>query len=188
MTELLYTEQVVPGRSGYAPVDALTRAWQDGLCTRLWSLGPRIVSLQLSPRVGGGIWKTRERFMTAEPDALLTRLERIGVHHPSSYADCYHRLAPRVRPLPYTLNGLFSWWAGGPWSQARKTGTFRGSWFRYDITSAYRWAATLGLPDPDTYSVVTGPRGDRDGLWVIRLEEYRPDLPSAFAEIGRAHV
>lgn len=188
MTDLLYEERVVPGASGYAPTDALVTAWQSGQVARLWSLGARPVSVQLTKTLGGGIWKTRERFMLDNPMPMLTALESIGVRHPSSFADCFHQVAPDAPRLPYTLNGLFSWWHGGPWSQARRTGAFRGSWYRYDLTSAYRWAGSIGLPDPTTYRVVRGPRGTRDGLWIIELEEHRPDLPPVFAEAGNIAV
>ncbi len=188
MTALLYAEEVVSGAAGYAPSDQLAKAWDDKRCARVWHLGARIVSLQLTTSEGKGIWKARERLMHPEPLQLLDDLESVGVHHPSSYADCYHQLAGKTPRLRYTFNALFSWWAGGPWSEARRTGEHKGTWYRYDLQSAYRWAATLGLPDPDTYEVRQRKTGDQDGVWVVELQEDRPDLPAVYQHSGRRAV
>lgn len=173
------------GASGYAPVDVLQAAWDDGKCRRAWSLGPRLMSVQLA---NGSYWKARERLATETPDALLGALAARGVEHPSSFADCYHQLAPRMPRVRRTINGLFDWWPGGPWSEARRTGKFGGTWYRYDLQSAYRWAATLGLPSI-AHMEVTKRRGtSRPGLWLVRLEEDRPDLPPVYREYGKLAV
>lgn len=185
---LLYQETITPGAAGYCPTDALFQARADGWAARTWSLGARLVSLQLTKAHGGGLWKSRDRMLLEDPRAILDTLEGMGVRHPSSFADCYHQLAPSTKPLPYTYNGLFNWWHGGPWSEARRTGEHRGEWRRYDMQSAYRWASTVGLPDPETWRVVRGPRGTRDGLWIVETEEYRPDLPSVFQAPGERVV
>jgi hypothetical protein len=173
------------GASGYAPVDQLQAAWDGGQCRRSWALGGRLMSVQLS---NGSYWKTRERLTTDEPQRLLGALDVRGVHHPSSYADCYHQLAPRMPRVRRTINALFDWWPGGPWSEALQTGTFTGRWYRYDLQSAYRWAATLGLPTIDSMEVTKRRTPSRPGLWLVRLEEDRPDLPPVYRQSGELAV
>lgn len=157
----------------------LTQAWKDGKVARMWRLGPRVISVQLRKPLGGGIWKAIERMPLAEPDSQLDALESAGVDHPSSWADTYHQKAPHVPRIRYTFNGLLQWWSGGPWSEAIRTGNLAGCWYRYDLVSAYRWAATLGLPNPDTYHVTRNFRVRgiwQQGIWVGTVEP-RSDLP-----------
>lgn len=184
---LLYQDVVQPHGAGYAPTAALVAACDAGMVARGWRLGNRIVSIQLHKALGGGMWKNSDRFLLQDPPADLARLEAAGVHHPSSWGDCYHQLAPRSKPVLWTFNGMLAWWPGGPWSQARKTGTHRGHWYRYDLQGAYRWAATWGLPDPETYKVVTR-LGSNPGVFVVELREDRPDLPPVFRERGARAV
>jgi hypothetical protein len=75
--------------------------------------------------------------------------------------------------VSHTINQIFSWWPGGPWQEARVTGKFYGKHYRYDLTSAYRWAATLGLPDVTTFTVWKDHPDPRavDGLWVVALHQ-----------------
>jgi hypothetical protein len=181
MSTLAYAETVLSGQAGYAPTAALLEAWTAGRCSRVWRLGPRIVSVQLRKAEGGGIWKARERLPLTHPGPMLDTLEAAGIKHPSSFADCYHQLAEPVRHLPWTYNGMLHWWPGGPWEEARRTGEHRGNWFRYDLVSAYRWAATLGLPDPATYRVETR-ASSRPGIWIFQPSKAREDLPAIYRQ------
>lgn len=179
----IWSHQVEPGVSGYAPRPALLDALHQGGAAMSWWLGNRLSSLRLT---AGGIWKVRDRLEPippgVEPDRWLAALAGAGVRHCSSYADAYHQLAPPVPPLPYTFNGMFSEWAGGPWSEARTTGSFRGAWYRYDLRSAYRWAATLGLPVPGELEAQHGGDVQEPGLWWVRLRGRVAHLPSCFRE------
>ena len=114
MTALLYADTVVAGKAGYAPAKELAAAWVQGRCARMWRLGARIVSIQLAKVEGGGIWKSRERLPLTDPVPMLDTLEAAGIRHPSSFADCYHQLAPATRTLPWTYNGMLCWWPGAP--------------------------------------------------------------------------
>ena len=183
MTDLLYTESVVTGRAGYAPAVELERAWDAGRFGQVWQLGARMVSARLTKAEGGGMWKCVERLPLEEPGPMLDALEAAGIHHPSSWSDCFHQLAPRFPPLRYTYNGLLSWWPGGPWEEARRVGKHRGHWWRYDLRSAYRWAGSLGLPDPESYSVTTGPV-DGPGIWLLTLRGRTSHLPNLFQGTG----
>jgi hypothetical protein len=118
------------------------------------------------------MWKARERLALDEPMQQLDMLEASGVDHPSSWADTYHQLAPNTVRIKHTFNGMMSWWSGGPWSEALQRGHFDGEWFRYDLRSAYRWAATVGLPDPKTFratSIATNRTGYKSGIWVATI-------------------
>lgn len=183
MTALTISLAPIPNESGYCYGSKLTEHWAKGHFSRMWGLGPRIVSAQLTARNGGGIWKAVDRMprLTSEN---LDSLEAVGVFHPSTFGDCYHQLAPKAPRLKHTYNGMFSWWSGGPWEEARKPGIFRGAWYRYDLRSAYRWAATLGLPDVRTFrACVHSDPASVDGLWIANIE-MRDDLPNTFRRSG----
>jgi hypothetical protein len=183
MTNLAYGYEIEPGRAGYATGSALGAAWKAGRAAQAWLLGPRIVSLRLTKGEGGGMWKQVERLPTLDPTGLLDALAAMGIPHPSSYADTYHSIAAPLPPIRHTYNGMFSWWPGGPWSEALRIGVLAGPWWRYDLISAYRWAATLGLPDPQSFAV-TRSLGTVAGLWVCTIKGTRPDLPPCFRGIG----
>jgi hypothetical protein len=174
---------MMPNAAGYAPTVQLAQAWKDGKLQRLWRLGPRIITGQLTKQLGAGVWKAVERFPLDDPNATLDSLESAGVDHPSSWADTYHQKAPYVPRVKHTFNGLLSWWSGGPWSEARRTGNFGGVWYRYDLVSAYRWAATLGLPVPDSYRATRNThRGGvwKTGIWVGTITSARERLPTVW--------
>lgn len=180
MTALQYADTVMTGHAGYAPTAQLTAALQSGRAARAWRLGSRVVSIQLTKSEGAGIWKSRERMPMSDPRAMLDTLESVGVNHPASYADCYHQLAPKSKPLAWTLNGMFAWWPGGPWEEAKLPGEHRGRWYRYDLRSAYRWAATMGLPDPASYRAVTRGTVDGPGLWLVKMTGKTTHLPPIY--------
>lgn len=185
---LYYGDSIVPGGAGYASANALVYAVERGEVARSWWLGPNPVSVQLTKELGAGIWKRADRFGLEDPAGQLAELARYGIEHPSSYADVfwqkfediYERKPPTIRA---TYNGIFDWWAGGPWSEARMLGRLAGSWYRYDLRSAYRWAATLGLPAPKTYAVRRHP-GTRAGIFVVEPLETRIDLAPALRGPG----
>lgn len=178
-TQLVIESRVMPECAGYTYGTKIARAWHDGLLSRMWSLGPRVVSGQLKKAYGGGMWKALDRMSTLSIP-LLAELEALGITHPSTYSDCYHQLAPSPGRLKHTYNGMFNWWSGGPWEEATQPGLHRGEWYRYDLRSAYRWASTLGLPDPsDMYACIHRRPHDVNGLWVAYVEP-RADLPRVF--------
>jgi hypothetical protein len=184
MTELMIAPDLVPNASGYVPASRLTRAWRDGKLVRMWGLGPRVISGQMHKRYGGGLWKGLDRFAPVMTTTLLDKLEAVGVDHPSSFGDCYHQLAAATPRLKHTYNGMFRWWQGGPWEEALQVGKLSGTWYRYDIVSAYRWAASLGLPEVGTFRACTHKDpASVDGLWVAYIE-HRADLPNTLKRYG----
>lgn len=180
---LLYGGDIRPGRHGYTDAERLQAAFRGGLFSQSWWLGPQIVSGQVRGDAGGGVWKRTDRLQTDAPGLLLPRLERAGARHPSSYTDAFHQIAPRVPLVKFSRNGLFNWWSGGAWSEARQVGIFPGTWYRYDLRSAYRWAASLGLPD-----MTTGQSRrrwtDRPGLWVGEFRGDTRHLPPVYRAGG----
>ena len=170
---MIISPVVIPEQSGYTTSIQLRKAWESRAFSQSWALGGMIVSGKLSSENGKGLWKSYERFVPAITEERLAQLVEVGVNHPSSYADCYHQLAPAVRRVKRTVNAIFDWWPGGPWQEARQTGTHSGVWYRYDICSAYRWASLLGLPDMSSLTVWSDRRYDEtlDGLWVVELQE-----------------
>lgn len=178
---LVYGDRITPGRNGYASADALREAEQEGRTSQSWWLGPEIVSCQIAARLGGGIWKRRDKIETEDAATLLPRLERAGVRHPSSWTDCYHQIAPSVPLVIRTWNGLLDWWRGAPWSEARRIGIFGGRWYRYDLRQAYRWAATLGLPDTTTLHAHRRYQ-DTAGLWQGNFRGDTSALPTVLRD------
>jgi len=131
------------------------------------------MSGQLRADLGGGMWKSEQRFRPALTMDLLGSLAPLGIRQPASYGSCYHALAESVPKVTHTINNIFAWWPGGPWQEAKATGTFLGKHYRYDLCSAYRWAATLGLPDTKTFRVWKSHKDPRsvNGLWVVALHQ-----------------
>lgn len=169
--ELLLSDVVVYGADGYVPRSQLDKSFLANEFSVSWWQGGQIMSGKLRAELGGGLWKNRNRFMPPLTDDLLADLEMVGVRQPASYGSCFHALtkSPRMR---HTINNIFSWWSGGPWQEALATGKHMGKFYRYDLCSAYRWAATLGLPDTATIKVWEGYTDPRDvnGLWCLTLD------------------
>lgn len=84
-----------------------------------------------------------------------------------------------------------------PWIEQRTTGALEGAWQEWDISSAYAWASSLGLPDlrtvrrtdkasiaDDAIYLVDGPLANARGLadwWTLptwaRIDEHREAAP-----------
>lgn len=185
---LLYGDDVIHGARGYASGPALMQAFERQECARSWWLGTSPVSIELAKEYGGGTWKRSDRFRLDRPAEQLGELAALGIDHPSSYSDVYwtqHETLYKAKPVPLrsTYNKIFDWWAGGPWSEARMIGRLPGAWYRYDLRSAYRWAATQRLPDPSTY-VVRSKMGSAPGVWVVEPLERRIDVAPALRGTG----
>lgn len=186
--ELLIADEIVYGADGYAPRLQLDKAFAANHFSVSWWQGGNIMSGKLKSELGGGLWKNRNRFMPPITEPLLTELEAVGVRQPASYGSCFHALtsSPRVK---HTVNAIFNWWPGGPWQEALTTGRHFGKHYRYDLCSAYRWAATLGLPDMSTLKVWEGYTDPQsvNGLWVVTLNPYLTttrSLPPLFRGSG----
>lgn len=111
---------------------------------------------------------------------VLREYSDLGVPRPSGYADVFHERfkSPRVE---WSVNArLASCFAGG-WQDALEIGFMRGTYYKYDMRSAYLWAASLGLPDTRTYTRSLSPvRAKLPGLYRVRLIEPSPLAPFPF--------
>lgn len=175
---LMLLDEVRPDCDGYLEADALAAL----PARRRWRLGGALNSAESRD---GGIYKLHRRFTPEHyPDPgkmydLLLEMAGAGIVRPTSYADAFHKLyySPRVKA---SVNNLFRPYFYGAWQEGRRLGYTPGHVRQYDIRSAYRWAALMGLPDPTTYRFTRG-TVQRPGLLVIRLGAVSPRLPYPFA-------
>lgn len=111
---------------------------------------------------------------------LLAEYGDLGVKRPSGYADVFHERfqSPRVE---WSVNALLAPCFTGGWQDALEIGFMRGVYRKYDMRSAYLWAATLGLPDTRTYTRSLSPaRAKYDGLYRVKLLEPATNAPFPF--------
>lgn len=112
---------------------------------------------------------------------LLSEYSDFGVPRPSGYADVFHETfrSPRV---PWSVNKLLGPCLAGGWQAALEPGVHRGRYYKYDMRSAYLWAATLGMPNADTYTRSLNPFKDRrfDGVYRVKLLAPNPTAPFPF--------
>ena len=87
---------------------------------------------------------------------LVREYSEFGVPRPSGYGDVFHErfFSPRVG---WSVNAPFAPVFAGGWQEALSPGAHIGTYRRYDMRSAYLWAATLGLPDTTTYTRSVAP-------------------------------
>ena len=71
--------------------------------------------------------------------------------------------------------------AGG-WQAALVPGVSHGTFYKYDMRSAYLWAATLGMPHTKTYHRSKRPWKKRDGVFRIRLLRNPKNAPFPFCQ------
>jgi hypothetical protein len=117
---------------------------------------------------------------TTEPQfrELLSEFSSYGCPRPSSYADVFHERYHSPRVL-WSVNAPFADAFAGGWQEAIRPGVHWGTFFKYDMRSAYLWAATLGMPDTRTYAR-SRTVGATDGLYRIRLIEPNRSAPFPF--------
>lgn len=111
---------------------------------------------------------------------LLREYTDLGCPRPSGYADIFHERfrSPRVQ---WSVNALLAPVFAGGWQEAINPGRHTGVFYKYDMRSAYLWAATLGLPDTATYTRSTAPwKGKYDGVYRIELMAPEPTAPFPF--------
>lgn len=80
---------------------------------------------------------------------VLAEAQAAGMNPPTSFGDffmsCYR--APLARG---SITSPFRHFTFGGWQAALQRGAFHGRFYLYDLNSAYRWAASAGLPHPGT--------------------------------------
>lgn len=119
---------------------------------------------------------------TTEADfrELLREYADLGCPRPSGYADVFHERfkSPRVE---YSVNARLAPVFAGGWQDSLNHGAHFGTFYRYDMRSAYLWAATLGLPDTRTYTHSVSPwKTKHDGVYRLSLLEPCSSAPFPF--------
>jgi len=117
-------------------------------CVQTWSFHGRISSA----KVGKILYKSMVPFRgtpTADVGAFLETCHSAGFS-PSSFSDAYHRLFPNHRRTSglKSVNAWTAYFCAGGWETAIEHGLVKEHLYKYDLNSAYAWAAsTAGLPD-----------------------------------------
>lgn len=161
-----------------AYVDALKLRQLTQTNSRYWSFHRMPTTVALP---GGRFAKSLNGFADhLEENAfqeLLREYSSYGVPRPSGYADVFHEhfRSPRVR---WSVNATLAPCVAGGWQAAIVPGVHHGTFYRYDMRSAYLWAGSLGLPDTRTYHRSKRPWKNRDGVFRIKL--LRPALNAPF--------
>jgi hypothetical protein len=157
-----------PKRNAYVlPID-LHRARHNALV--VYSYGHSIRSLRLP---GNVFWKDATPFGgdfdKPEFADFLAYCRQLGIELPSSYAKPFHAQfsSPRVKR---TVNALYEPYFCGGWEEAIVRGSFSGTYFQYDLNSAYLWAASLGLPDISTLEYRDDVISNLSGCYVVDIE------------------
>jgi hypothetical protein len=112
---------------------------------------------------------------------LLREYAEYGVQRPSGYADVFHEkfCSPRVR---WSDNAVLAPALAGGWQAAISPGIHYGTFHKYDLRSAYLWAATLGMPHTKTYHRSKEPWKKRDGVFRVKLLDNPKDAPFPFCQ------
>jgi hypothetical protein len=119
----------------------------------------------------------------SDESAFRELLKEYAYHNcprPSGYADVFHEKfkSPRVS---WSINSQFAPCLAGGWQETLSPGVHFGVFRKYDMRSAYLWAATLGLPDTRTYTrSLNYWKGGYDGLFRIKLLEPCKGAPFPF--------
>lgn len=111
---------------------------------------------------------------------LLREYADCNVPRPSGYADVFHERfkSPRVE---WSVNASLAQAFAGGWQDALNVGLHHGVYYKYDMRSAYLWAATLGLPDNRTYRRSLKPwKCKHEGVFRVRLVDVQPSAPFPF--------
>lgn len=169
------------GRDAYvAPLRLRQLAKEHG---RFWSFHATPTTVALP---GNCYAKSLQPFTHHQDEAsfrtLLDEFAGLGVARPGGYADVFHERfhSPRVN---HSVNAMLAPAFAGGWQDSLKPGWHRGTFYRYDMRSAYLWAATLGLPDTKTYTRSQNGRrvaGRFSGVFRVRLMEPNSSAPFPF--------
>jgi hypothetical protein len=146
--------------------------------SRYWSFHSRPTTVALS---NGRFAKSLNGFSDhLEESRFLELLREFSFYdcpRPSGYADVFHERykSPRVK---WSVNAVLAPALAGGWQAALSAGVHHGTFYRYDMRSAYLWASQLGMPDTTTYHRSLKPWREKDG--VFRIKQVRPNLSAPF--------
>lgn len=165
-----------------AYVDAMKLREIASNASRFWSFHSMPTTVALP---GGTFAKSLNGFADHQEESsfmeLLREYESYGVPRPSGYADVFHEQykSPRVR---WSLNSVLAPAVAGGWQAALVPGVHRGTFYKYDMKSAYLWASLLGMPDTKTYHRSRTPWKKNDGVFRIKLVRPAKSAPFPFCQ------
>lgn len=112
---------------------------------------------------------------------LIREYSDYGVPRPGGYADVFHErfISPRVR---WSVNAVLAPALAGGWQAAISPGVHKGTFYKYDMRSAYLWAATAGMPATNTYHRSKTPWKSKDGVFRIKLLRNPGNVPFPFCQ------
>lgn len=110
---------------------------------------------------------------------ILREYSDFGVPRPGGYADVFHERyqSPRVQ---WSINSRLGPCIAGGWQEAISPGKHSGRYYKYDLCSAYLWAATLGLPSTSTYKRSLKPWKHDEGVFRVKLLGRNDGVPFPF--------
>ena len=94
-------------------------------------------------------YKAIDRLQPASPEdfwQIMEAARHAQINPPTSFADLF--LSVYRSPMPrISVRSPFMGFRFGGWNEAFRRGEAPGKVYQYDLNQAYRWAASVGLPD-----------------------------------------
>lgn len=99
---------------------------------------------------------------------IMGSCQAAGMNPPVSFAEPFRHVF-RSPILKKSVLSPFDGFVFGGWQEAmmKTPGTYKGKVYWYDINGAYRWAASVGLPDPDSAFPLERPDFDRPSIYLV---------------------
>lgn len=179
--------KLVDGKYCYVPNTFLDDVFkiERGL---VWKYAKNFSTIRYNPIFGAATSiKSIDRFGNFSYDTIGRFVEEYftngGIHAPASFSAGFWLNFFESRKPHHAFDVFFGRFISGGWQEVFANGTYTCPLYRYDINSAYGWAASLGLPDPKFYRVHKAI--DRPGLYIIKAAANcdRPPRPFTHHEM-----
>ena len=179
--------EIVDGRDAYVTLNQLRALVVDA--NRWWTFHRMPTTVEL-PNVsfpkhtsGPRYAKLWDRFTDhSDKDAfleLLREYRELGVARPGGYADVFHKRY-KTPHVAWSVNAMLAPAFAGGWQDALRVGVHSGTYYKYDMRSAYLWAGSQGMPDPKTYRRTLEYSATRPGVYRIELVAPERSAPFPF--------
>jgi hypothetical protein len=135
-----------------------------------WEFNGRISSYMPNSRV---IYKSIDKLAPeSEQDFqnIMSSCKKNGIGYPSSFADVFHSFVRSPLPVKSSLTGIRGFQFGG-WQEALFLGHVKQKIYHYDLNQAYRWAASVPLPDIREAVPAKDFHDGEYGVYVIQTNE-----------------
>lgn len=133
-----------------------------------WELNGRISSYMPNSKL---VYKSIDRLSPeSEEDFqhIMESCKKNGIGFPSSFADIFHSFVRSPLPKKSSLTGIRGFQFGG-WQEALYVGRVRQKVYHYDLNQAYRWAASLSLPDIHQASPAKDFHDGEHGVYIVKV-------------------